>query len=185
MADLHYLHEAAILYNLKLRHGRSLPYTRVGDIVVAVNPFEWIKSLYSTEKQVVYARHLIWEAQDCGEIVESEKDTTCDQSSDVQSMEEEEMNDGVLLSISSLASRERSTDQSQKEKLEPMSHGSIYSKLGLEPHVFELAALAYRGLACNRQNQTILVSGESGAGKHTLFVALKYLRAISKLDVMI
>ena len=64
MADLHYLHEAAILYNLKQRHGQNLPYTRVGDIVVAVNPFEWIDGLYSSEKQAIYAKHLIWDAVD-------------------------------------------------------------------------------------------------------------------------
>ena len=39
MADLPSLHEAAVLYNLKDRHGRGVPYTRVGDIVVAMNPF--------------------------------------------------------------------------------------------------------------------------------------------------
>lgn len=35
----------------------------------------------------------------------------------------------------------------------------------LEPHVYEVSALAYRGLALQNQNQSILVSGESGAGK--------------------
>jgi len=40
MCDLPSLHEAAILYNLKSRHESSSPYTRVGDIVIAMNPFE-------------------------------------------------------------------------------------------------------------------------------------------------
>ena len=40
MADLTNLHEAAILYNLKARHKESNPYTRVGDIMVALNPFQ-------------------------------------------------------------------------------------------------------------------------------------------------
>lgn len=39
MVDLPYLHEAAILYNLKDRHLRCLPYTRTGDICIAVNPY--------------------------------------------------------------------------------------------------------------------------------------------------
>jgi myosin-5 len=60
MADLPFLHEAAILYNLKDRHYRGVPYTRVGDIVVAMNPFRWIEGLYSSEKQDFYAQHLIW-----------------------------------------------------------------------------------------------------------------------------
>eukprot|EP00578_Thalassiosira_sp_NH16_P027413 CAMPEP_0181092850 /NCGR_PEP_ID=MMETSP1071-20121207/9132_1 /TAXON_ID=35127 /ORGANISM="Thalassiosira sp., Strain NH16" /LENGTH=1679 /DNA_ID=CAMNT_0023175045 /DNA_START=150 /DNA_END=5185 /DNA_ORIENTATION=+ len=62
MADLTNLHEAAILYNLKARHAESLPYTRVGDILVAVNPFQWINGLYSQEKQEFYAKNLIWQA---------------------------------------------------------------------------------------------------------------------------
>lgn len=40
MADLTHLHEAAILYNLKARHREGNPYTRVGDIMVALNPFQ-------------------------------------------------------------------------------------------------------------------------------------------------
>lgn len=40
MADLPNLHEAAILYNLKARHSEGNPYTRVGDIMVAMNPFQ-------------------------------------------------------------------------------------------------------------------------------------------------
>ena len=40
MCDLPSLHEAAILYNLKARHEAKEPYTRVGDIVIAMNPFQ-------------------------------------------------------------------------------------------------------------------------------------------------
>jgi myosin-5 len=40
MADMEHLHEAAILYNLKRRHVNGNPYTRVGDIMVALNPFQ-------------------------------------------------------------------------------------------------------------------------------------------------
>ena len=40
MCDLPYLHEAAIVYNLRARHREKNPYTRVGDIVIAVNPFQ-------------------------------------------------------------------------------------------------------------------------------------------------
>ena len=40
MADLPFLHEAAVLYNLKLQNARMMPYTRVGDIKVAMNPFK-------------------------------------------------------------------------------------------------------------------------------------------------
>jgi len=83
MVDLSFLHEAAILYNLKSRHGRGLPYT--------------------LEKQAYSASSLVWSS----------------------------------------------------------STGSSY----VHPHVSETSSLAYRGLACQGQNQSILVSAESGAGK--------------------
>jgi hypothetical protein len=61
MADLPFLHEAAILYNLKERHYNHHPYTRVGDIVVAMNPFQWMDHLYSSETREFYAKTLLWE----------------------------------------------------------------------------------------------------------------------------
>lgn len=62
MIELGYLHEAAILYNLKDRHSRSMPYTRTGDIVIALNPYKWIKELYTEENRLKYSRSLVWEA---------------------------------------------------------------------------------------------------------------------------
>jgi hypothetical protein len=64
MADLIHLHSAAILYNLKERHYMQTPYTRVGDIVVAMNPCTWIDDLYSTKTRDLYAQNLIWEGKD-------------------------------------------------------------------------------------------------------------------------
>ena len=40
MADLSHLHEASMLYNLKELKFKNIPYLRVGDIIVATNPFE-------------------------------------------------------------------------------------------------------------------------------------------------
>ena len=41
-----------------------MPYTRVGDIMVAMNPFQWIEGLYSRENQASYADVLIWKNAD-------------------------------------------------------------------------------------------------------------------------
>jgi len=120
MSDLPFLHEAAILYNLKLRNAKKLPYTRVGDIMVAVNPYQWIDGLYNFEKQVLYAQEFLW-------------NTT--------------------------------TTQTNNTSNSTTKNGSYYSKLGLEPHIFETSSLAYSGMMVHHLNQTILVSGESGAGK--------------------
>ena len=102
MIDLPHLHEAAILYNIKARHAQRQPYTRTGDIIIAVNPYEWIHDLYTEKRREQYSRALVWNK------------TTPDR---VPS-----------------------------------------------PHVYEISALAYKGLALHQKNQSILVSGESGAG---------------------
>lgn len=105
MVDLPFMHEAAILYNLKVRHMREKPYTRTGDIVIAVNPYKWYHELYSEEKRCYYANRLVWEL--------SEEDP----------------------------------------------------RAVMEPHVYEVSALSYKGLAMGEmEDQSILVSGESGAG---------------------
>ena len=60
MADLCHLHEAAVLYQIKQRYLTQKPYTRVGDIVVAMNPCQWIPELYSVNQQHFYAKNFIW-----------------------------------------------------------------------------------------------------------------------------
>jgi len=51
MTDLYHLHDAAILYNLRDRHYRGNPYTRVGDIMIAVNPFRVSKLHFLNKNQ--------------------------------------------------------------------------------------------------------------------------------------
>ncbi|KAL3924380.1 MAG: hypothetical protein SGILL_001080 [Bacillariaceae sp.] len=114
MEDLFHQHAPAILYNLKERHLQEKPYTRVGDILVALNPFVWIDDLYLPETRDLYSRHLIWNGA-----------------------------------------------------------------LGFEPHAYEVSALSYRGLARTNQDQTILVTGESGAGKtETVKLLLDHLASV-------
>lgn len=62
LTDLKYLHEAAILYNLKERYEtKELPYTRSGDLIISINPFYWIPHLYSETVRRRYAQKLVWE----------------------------------------------------------------------------------------------------------------------------
>jgi hypothetical protein len=44
MTSLRYLHEPAILYNLQQRLLAKHPYTYMGSILIAVNPFCWLPS---------------------------------------------------------------------------------------------------------------------------------------------
>jgi myosin V len=97
--------QPGILYNLKDRHRGGKPYTRTGDIIIAVNPFQWFKEIYTEKVRNRYARILVWENHE---------------------------------------GDPRNT---------------------IEPHVYETSALSYKGLAFDGGDQSILVSGESGAGK--------------------
>ena len=163
MADLKNLHEAAILYNLKARHAESLPYTRVGDILVAVNPFRWIDGLYAEDKQEFYAKNIIWQANvDINKLL-------------IKNIPEEKGSS--------------TEDNNNKDKVKPLATaaserkdvGYEWEKLGINPHVYETSSLAYLGLAIEGNDQTILVTGESGAGKtETIKIVMNHLATVEK-----
>jgi myosin heavy subunit len=49
----------------------------------------------------------------------------------------------------------------------------------IEPHIYEVSCLAYRGVAVDHQDQTILVTGESGSGKtETVKILLEHLATL-------
>ena len=121
MVELPSLTEASILANLMFRHQNRKPYTKIGDIVIAMNPFQWIEGLYSDDLRAKYANRLVW----------------------------------------------NSSDSASSSKL--------------APHVYETSSSAYRGLAVDGNDQSILVSGESGAGKtETVKIVMSHLASIYK-----
>jgi len=90
-----------------------------GDIIIAINPFQWFNDLYTEKKRVYYSNRLVWEA-------------TGDDPRD-----------------------------------------------GMEPHVYEVSALSYKGLAFGHVDQSILVSGESGAGKtETVKICMNHMASV-------
>ncbi|GKY95842.1 hypothetical protein MPSEU_000544800 [Mayamaea pseudoterrestris] len=122
MVKLPYLHEAGILYNMKARHKEGHPYTRTGDIVIAINPFQWFTELYTEKKRIYYSNRLVWQE-------DNDKD----------------------------------------------------ARDGMDPHVYEVSALSYKGLAFGGEDQSILVSGESGAGKtETVKIAMNHMASVQK-----
>jgi len=144
MVDLPNLHEAGILYNLKELHTSGIPYSRVGDIVVAMNPFRRRGKLYTKEKQESYAKKIILGDHDDTAFVQSE---------------------------SAAASFYK------------------FEKSHFEPHIYETSSRAYSGLyGADASDQTILVSGESGAGKtETVKIVMSHLTKIANFchsDVM-
>ncbi|RLN68282.1 hypothetical protein BBJ29_000830 [Phytophthora kernoviae] len=111
MCKLGHLHEPAIVYNVRERFLSKEPYTYTGKIVVAVNPYQWIKNLYSEELRDLYT--------------------------------------------------ERPWDE-------------------MPPHVYATSAEAFHHMKQHRIPQSILVSGESGAGKtETVKIMMEHLASIS------
>lgn len=118
LTKLVHLHEASILHALHRRYENLEIYTRIGRILVALNPFQSVEKLYRVEQKAVYAQ------------------------------------------------RGREIRQ------------GIEQKQPLAPHVYEVADYAYNQTV--EANQSILVSGESGAGKtETTKIIMDYLAYVS------
>jgi len=90
-------------------------------LIIAVNPFQWMKELYSDNVRDRYVSQLIYNVNTSG--------------------------------------------------------GDC--RANLAPHVYETSCLAYRGLAVDGKHQSILVSGESGAGKtETVKIVMSHLASV-------
>jgi len=101
---------------------KGMPYTRTGDIIIAINPFQWFTEIYTEAVRTKYSNRLVW------------------------------------------------TD-----------HGEQDARVGLEPHVYETSSLCYKGLAFEGVDQSILVSGESGAGKtETVKIAMNHMASVQR-----
>eukprot|EP00529_Nitzschia_sp_RCC80_P002838 CAMPEP_0113441010 /NCGR_PEP_ID=MMETSP0014_2-20120614/854_1 /TAXON_ID=2857 /ORGANISM="Nitzschia sp." /LENGTH=1701 /DNA_ID=CAMNT_0000331825 /DNA_START=113 /DNA_END=5219 /DNA_ORIENTATION=+ /assembly_acc=CAM_ASM_000159 len=157
MVDLPFLHEAAILYNLKRRHITSLPYTRVADIVIAVNPYQWFHHLYSEKERARYSQALVWDPLF--------RQTTS--SSSKQQQQPSSSSSSALDSPKAGSAASSSSTDAQDPRTK------------VPPHVYETSCLAYKGLVRDEEDQSILVSGESGAGKtETVKILLRNLACI-------
>ena len=131
------------MYNLKKRHVEGRPYTRTGDVIVAVNPYCWYNILYTPEEQQYYADKLLWD--DFGGSSFGSFDGSLD---------------GSVTSNSSDDDKSLSDPSSMKKEDRPQ-----IIPPNLSPHIYEMATIAYKRMALWGKPQSVLLSGESGAGK--------------------
>jgi myosin V len=165
LIGLTHLHEPAILHALRLRYDADIIYTSTGPILIAVNPFKKMENLYSPDTMERYR-------------LQGENSST-----------------GQKASTYNTPFKHRRLFTDKREAQETKR---------LPPHVYQTADDAYRAMMRgientdlmsssnhnrrqgtiakeNPTNQSILVSGESGAGKTvTTKIVLNYFAMLSR-----
>ncbi|KAL3760172.1 hypothetical protein ACHAWU_001682 [Discostella pseudostelligera] len=174
LITLTHLHEPAVLHCLRKRYDNDKIYTNTGPILIALNPFKSCNTLYSEKIMRQY-----WERGEAQMLMGG----SVGESSAKQSNGEE---DGIREEES------RSPKRGNSGRDNTNNDGTIT----LPPHVYALADATYRSMMLKMDveggrggrsssssscDQSILVSGESGAGKTvtTKFI-MKYLAALSE-----
>jgi myosin V len=175
LIGLTHLHEPAILHALRLRYDANIIYTSTGPILIAVNPFKKM-NIYSSDIMEKYC-------------VQGEMGTNAGAAS---------------THTTPFKNRNRMIDSQERQIVKAATSPANR----LPPHVYQTADDAYRAMIRGMENvelmsnpkklrhgdsqismlqrntptdQSILVSGESGAGKTvTTKIVLNYLAMVSK-----
>ncbi|KAJ3081373.1 Myosin type-2 heavy chain 1, partial [Quaeritorhiza haematococci] len=114
LTNLSYLHEAAVLHNVRVRYAQENIYTYSGIVLIAMNPFQRMAHVYSVDIMREY-------------------------------------------------------NGKKKEEL--------------EPHLFAVAEEAYSCMVNDKKNQSIIISGESGAGKtQSAKYIMRYFATVDDLE---
>jgi len=163
LITLTHLHEPAVVHCLRKRYAKDLIYTNTGPILIALNPFKSCINLYSDRAMKQY-----WER---GEL--------------------------KMLGITGGSSSDKGDGNEKNKRRSSSSSNKARDEEELSPHVYELADATYRSMMLKMDmtgnskssttgsgsgcNQSILVSGESGAGKTvtTKFI-MQYLATLSE-----
>ncbi|EJW02368.1 hypothetical protein EDEG_03199 [Edhazardia aedis USNM 41457] len=169
---LSHLNEPSILHNLKMRYEHDLIYTNSGLFLVAMNPYKEIRELYDTKMMERYNGSRMKRMLQGAEEIKSKQINNCIDEADsvsdcsikvslVEGKEFETYKNAVLGSKKrvSFAEKVQELDESSK-----YSTAQIYYETD-EPHIFKIANDAYTTMMNNNEDQSILITGESGAGK--------------------
>ena len=182
LIELTHLHEPAILHALRLRYDSDIIYTSTGPILIAVNPFKAMKQLYQPDTMEEYRLQ-----------GESNLNPSMDAMSNSPSkfMTPSFKNKKLLKRQNSASSENgkkqrlsphvyQTADDAYRQMLRGLENSALLNKPKKQLHRGEsrIAELEGHGTPTN---QSILVSGESGAGKTvTTKIVLNYFAMLSK-----
>ena len=156
LIGLTHLHEPAILHALRLRYGEDIIYTSTGPILIAVNPFKAMPGLYSDDVMEEYRQK--------GESIS------------IQSQNKNNSNNN---------SSSNGSKNNKEAKLPPHVYQTADDSYRAMMFALEMSHMSSRSLLDVERiptaDQSILVSGESGAGKTvTTKIVLNYFAMLSK-----
>jgi len=168
LIGLTHLHEPAILHSLRLRYDADIIYTSTGPILIAINPFQRMDHLYSTEVMECYRRQGEGTGSGAGGLLPG----------------------GGVGTATPFKNGNRKAQAALEGKLPPHAYKTADDayramKRGLENSVLMSSKKSKSRTSNNNAvtpaNQSILVSGESGAGKTvTTKIVLNYFAMLSK-----
>ncbi|GME97247.1 unnamed protein product [[Candida] boidinii] len=153
MASLTYLNEPSVVYNLQQRYQNDSIYTYSGLFLVAVNPYKQL-NIYNNQFIQLYKNSTVTQIESAEEKIE-ELETP---------------------SLSHPDSTENANNVDDNYEI-PTRLSTV------KPHIFAVAEEAFQNLVQTKSNQSILVTGESGAGKtENTKKVIQYIISVASSD---